>query len=250
MDIPAEMSDDAETWRHELIDVLSSVDDNILEKYVGEEEITADDLVAALDPLECTVTGAFAVRGGETRGDAFLPDPPHEADRLDADSKIVFGLRQVLKFELVLVVVHGVENLTTLETVTVVGAISYDAVTRLPDAPDYIKGVINLRGIIVPVVDMRLKFRLAKAEYNALTVMIVLNVGGRVVGMVVDSVSDVVRLSGDQVRAVPEIGATIDRQFLTGIGTLDERMLILMDIEKLMSAADMALMDGQAQSLH
>ena len=85
----------------------------------------------------------------------------------------------------------------------------YDAVTRLPDAPDYIKGVINLRGTIVPVVDMRLKFRLERAEYTALTVMIVLNVADRVVGMVVDSVSDVVQLSAEQVRAVPEIGATI-----------------------------------------
>ncbi|MHB8912822.1 MAG: chemotaxis protein CheW, partial [Lysobacter sp.] len=74
---------------------------------------------------------------------------------------------------------------------------SYDAVTRLPDAPDYIKGVINLRGTIVPVIDMRLKFRLARADYNDLTVMIVLSVADRVVGMVVDSVSDVVRLGGE-----------------------------------------------------
>ena len=117
----------------------------------------------------------------------------------------------------------------------------YDSVTRLPDAPDYIKGVINLRGTIVPVVDMRLKFRLEKAEYTAVTVMIVLNVGERVVGMVVDSVSDVVRLSPEQMRAVPEIGATIDRQFLTGIGTLDERMLILLDIERLMTSPEMGL---------
>ncbi len=123
----------------------------------------------------------------------------------------------------------------------------YDTVTRLPDAPDYIKGVINLRGTIVPVIDMRLKFRLAKAEYNALTVMIVLNVADRVVGMVVDSVSDVIRLEGEQIRAVPEIGATIDRQFLTGIGTLDTRMLILLDIERLMSSAEMGLVT-QAQA--
>ncbi|TWG87506.1 purine-binding chemotaxis protein CheW [Luteimonas sp. J16] len=123
---------------------------------------------------------------------------------------------------------------------------SYDAVTRLPDAPDYIKGVINLRGVIVPVVDMRLKFRLARADYNALTVMIVLNVGGRVVGMVVDSVSDVVRLAPEQVRAVPEIGSTIDRQFLTGIGTLDERMLILLDIERLMGHEIMGLVSAEA----
>ena len=122
----------------------------------------------------------------------------------------------------------------------------YDAVTRLPDAPDYIKGVINLRGTIVPVVDMRLKFRLERAEYTALTVMIVFNVADRVVGMVVDSVSDVVQLSAEQVRAVPEIGATIDRQFLTGIGTLDERMLILLDIERLMASTEMGLVTAQA----
>ena len=122
----------------------------------------------------------------------------------------------------------------------------YDAVTRLPDAPDYIKGVINLRGTIVPVVDMRLKFRLERAEYTALTVMIVLNVADRVVGMVVDSVSDVVQLSAEQVRAVPEIGATIDRQFLTGIGTLDERMLILFDIERLMASTEMGLVIAKA----
>lgn len=98
----------------------------------------------------------------------------------------------------------------------------------------------------VPVVDMRLKFRLERAEYTALTVMIVLNVADRVVGMVVDSVSDVVQLSAEQVRAVPEIGATIDRQFLTGIGTLDERMLILLDIERLMSSTEMGLVTAQA----
>ena len=121
-----------------------------------------------------------------------------------------------------------------------------DAVTRLPDAPDYIKGVINLRGTIVPVVDMRLKFRLERAEYTALTVMIVLNVADRVVGMVVDSVSDVVQLSAEQVRAVPEIGATIDRQFLTGISTLNERMLILLDIERLMASTEMGLVIAKA----
>ena len=121
---------------------------------------------------------------------------------------------------------------------------SYEGVTRLPEAPDYIKGVINLRGTIVPVIDMRLKFHLA-AEYSALTVMIVLSVADRVVGMVVDSVSDVVRLGSEQVRAVPELGATIDRQFLTGIGTLDERMLILLDIERLMVSAEMGLVAEQ-----
>jgi purine-binding chemotaxis protein CheW len=117
----------------------------------------------------------------------------------------------------------------------------YDTVTRLPDAPDYIKGVINLRGTIVPVIDMRLKFRLAKVEYNALTVMIVLNVADRVVGMVVDSVSDVIQLEAEQIRPVPDIGSAIDRQFITGIGTRGERMLILLEIERLMTSAEMGL---------
>ncbi|KGM51534.1 hypothetical protein N792_10425 [Lysobacter concretionis Ko07 = DSM 16239] len=125
----------------------------------------------------------------------------------------------------------------------------YDAVTRLPDAPDYIKGVINLRGTIVPVIDMRLKFRLATADYTAVTVMIVLNVSDRIVGIVVDSVSDVIRLGGDQIRPVPELGATIDRQFLTGIGTLDERMLILLDIERLMTSTEMGLVAAEAAAV-
>ncbi|MDR6990830.1 chemotaxis protein CheW [Luteimonas sp. 3794] len=114
----------------------------------------------------------------------------------------------------------------------------YDAVTRLPDAPDYIKGVINLRGTIVPVIDLRLKLRLAEARYDSFTVMIVLNVEDRVVGIVVDGVSDVVPLAEDQVRATPEFGATVDTKFIAGIGTLDERMLILLDIETLLDSAD------------
>ena len=121
----------------------------------------------------------------------------------------------------------------------------YDSVTRLPDAPDYIKGVINLRGTIVPVIDMRVKFRL-EAKVDALTVMIVLNVADRVVGMVVDSVSDVVQLTAEQIRAMPEVGTGIDRRFLTGIGALDERMLILLDIEGLMTSTEMGLVVDSA----
>lgn len=126
----------------------------------------------------------------------------------------------------------------------------YDTVTKIPDAPDFIKGVINLRGTIVPVIDMRLKFRLGRADYNEFTVMIILNVAQRVVGMVVDGVSDVMQLTSEQIRPAPEFGSAVNARYITGLGALDERMLILMDIEKLMSAADMALMDSQAQSLH
>ncbi len=125
----------------------------------------------------------------------------------------------------------------------------YDTVTRIPGAPAFIKGVINLRGTIVPVVDMRLKFDLGSAEYNEFTVMIILNIARRVVGMVVDGVSDVMQLSAEQIRPAPEFGSAVDARFITGLGTLDERMLILVDIEKLMSGADMALMDSASQAL-
>jgi len=112
----------------------------------------------------------------------------------------------------------------------------YDAVTRLPDAPDYIKGVINLRGTIVPVLDLRLKLRMQEARYDAFTVMIVLNVEDRVVGVVVDSVSDVIALSAEQIRPTPEFGANVDTRFISGIGTVEERMLILLDIETLINS--------------
>ncbi|WP_372178833.1 chemotaxis protein CheW [Xanthomonas axonopodis pv. phyllanthi] len=115
----------------------------------------------------------------------------------------------------------------------------YDSVTRLPDAPDYIKGVINLRGTIVPVIDLRLKLRLKEARYDAFTVMIVLNVEDRVVGIVVDSVSDVIPLSDDQIRPTPEFGASVDTRFISGIGTQDDRMLILLDIETLLDSTEL-----------
>lgn len=120
----------------------------------------------------------------------------------------------------------------------------YDAVTRVPDAPEYIKGVINLRGTIVPVIDLRLKLRLKEVRYDSFTVMIVLNVEDRVVGIVVDGVSDVVPLAAEQIRPTPTFGAAVDTRFISGIGTLDERMLILLDIETLLDSAD--LVDDQA----
>ncbi len=122
----------------------------------------------------------------------------------------------------------------------------YDAVTRIANAPDFIKGVINLRGVIVPIVDMRIKFRLGEAEYNSFTVVVILNVMGRVVGIVVDSVSDVLELANEQIRAAPEFSAALDSSYIMGLGSIGERMLILMDIEKLMSSSDMALVDSAA----
>ena len=80
----------------------------------------------------------------------------------------------------------------------------YEAVTRIANAPEFIKGVVNLRGIIVPILDMRIKFNLGEAKYDRFTVVIILNVAGRVVGMVVDSVSDVIQLTAEQIRPAPD----------------------------------------------
>jgi len=119
----------------------------------------------------------------------------------------------------------------------------YDAVTTLANTPEFIKGVINLRGIIVPIVDMRIKFHLGSVEYNQFTVVIILNVANRVVGMVVDGVSDVITLNPGQVKPAPEFGSAIDTKYVMGLGTVDDRMLILVDIEKLMTSRDMELVD-------
>lgn len=122
----------------------------------------------------------------------------------------------------------------------------YEQPTRIANAPSFIKGVVNLRGVIVPIVDLRLKFNLGSAEYNDFTVVIILNLGARVVGIVVDSVSDVMELAPEQIREAPEVGAAVEANFITGLGTLNDRMLILIEIERLMSAAEMALAEQPA----
>lgn len=117
----------------------------------------------------------------------------------------------------------------------------YEPPTRIAHAPEFIKGVVNLRGTIIPIVDMRLKFNCSQAEYNDFTVVIILNLCNRVVGIVVDSVSDVMELAPDNIRAAPDIESVIENDCILGLGSVGERMLILLDIEKLMSSVDMGL---------
>ena len=118
---------------------------------------------------------------------------------------------------------------------------SFERPTRMANAPAYILGVVNLRGVIVPIIDMRIKFNLAQVNYDTFTVVIVLNIGKQVVGMVVDGVSDVITLTPEQLRPVPEFSSTIGSDHLLAIGSLENRMLILLDIEKLMTSAEMGL---------
>ncbi len=122
----------------------------------------------------------------------------------------------------------------------------YEQPTTIANAPAFIKGVINLRGIIVPIVDMRIKFGVGEADYTPFTVVIILSISGRVVGIVVDGVSDVTSLRQDQIRPAPEFAASVDTRYIKGLGTLAERMLIIVDIENLMISAEMALVDEAA----
>lgn len=114
-----------------------------------------------------------------------------------------------------------------------------DAVTELAGTPAFLKGVINLRGIIVPIVDMRIRFQLFPPCYNEFTVVIIMNITNRVVGMVVDSVSEVITLDHEQIKPTPDMGMALNMEYVTGLGTLEGRILILVDIDRLISPLQM-----------
>jgi purine-binding chemotaxis protein CheW len=123
----------------------------------------------------------------------------------------------------------------------------YETPTLIANAPTFIKGVINLRGIIVPIVDLRIKFNLGKIEYTPFTVVIILNVAGRVIGVVVDSVSDVISLTQSQIRPAPDFSGNFDTKYILGLASQDSRMMIVTDIERLMTSADMELIDSATE---
>jgi purine-binding chemotaxis protein CheW len=122
----------------------------------------------------------------------------------------------------------------------------YETVTRIASAPEHVKGVVNLRGTIVPIVDMRIKFKLGEPTYDQFTVVIILNIQDRVVGMVVDSVSDVISLTADQIKPAPDMGGALNTDYLVGLGTVDERMIILVDIDRMMSSEEMGVIEAVA----
>lgn len=120
----------------------------------------------------------------------------------------------------------------------------WSAVTRIPQAPPYVLGVLNLRGAIVPVIDMRLRFGLAREEYNATTVTVIITVAGRQFGVVVDAVSDVLDIEPAQVRPVPDMGTTVDTEYLKGLTSVGERMVLLLDVDKLLQPQDAQMLDS------
>lgn len=126
---------------------------------------------------------------------------------------------------------------------------SYDTVTTIPNAPAFLKGVINLHGVIVPIIDMRMRFKLSEIKYNEFTVVIILNIAARVMGIVVDGVSDVISLAEAEIKPAPEFGSIFSAEYILGLGTVEQRMLILVDIERLMTQQELAIVEDVSREM-
>jgi len=124
----------------------------------------------------------------------------------------------------------------------------WDNVTPIPNTPKYIKGVINLRGAIVPIIDLRKRFGLDSIEYGATTVVIVLKViaerGERIMGIVVDAVSDVYNVASEDIKPPPDFGSVVSIDFVNGLVTVDEKMVIILDIDKMMTSGELAAIES------
>jgi purine-binding chemotaxis protein CheW len=107
----------------------------------------------------------------------------------------------------------------------------------IPNAPNYIKGAMNLRGTVVPIIDLRGRFGMPEAEYNQFTVIIMVSVGARVIGLVVDAVSDVLNITKEQIENTPDIGGEIDTSFFQGMGKIGEKLVLLLNIDRLLVGA-------------
>ncbi|GLR71483.1 chemotaxis protein CheW [Agaribacter marinus] len=138
--------------------------------------------------------------------------------------------------------VLGEENYA-LDIMTVKEIRGYEQVTKIANAPDYIKGVLNLRGDIVPIIDLRIKFGVGQATYNEFTIVIMLMIDERIVGIVVDEVSDVIKVGTSQIKPPPEFGVAFDSAYLHGLTTISEQMIILVNIQKLISSDELGLYD-------
>lgn len=137
----------------------------------------------------------------------------------------------------------GDENYA-LDILTVKEIRGYESVTKIANAPSFIKGVINLRGDIVPIIDLRIKFNVGEAIYNEFTIVIVLHIHNRIVGIVVDGVSDVVNINGEQLRPPPDFGVAFDSRYLLGLATINDEMIILVDISELITSEEMGLVSS------
>jgi len=132
---------------------------------------------------------------------------------------------------------YGVEILKVQEI------IGYQGFTKIPNVPPFVKGVLNLRGSVVPVIDLRLKFGMPEKEYDKFTVILILEVAGRIIGTIVDAVSDVVTLTEDEMQPTPDFSSGIRTDFISGMGRKDDKLIILLDIDKVLSDGELELLD-------
>lgn len=123
----------------------------------------------------------------------------------------------------------------------------YEAVTKIANAPDFIKGVINLRGDIVPILDLRLKFSVGEATYNEFTIVIMVVVANKIIGIVVDAVSDVIKLTSTDIKPAPEFGVAFDSRYLSGLVTQSEHMVILLNIDALITSQELGILFKEEQ---
>ncbi|MFM7704811.1 MAG: chemotaxis protein CheW [Rubrivivax sp.] len=164
------------------------------------------------------------------------PPTPSAADNASGLPERLLAIREFLAFKLA-DEEYGIDILRVQEIR------SFEKPTRIARSPKHVLGVINLRGVIVPVIDLRVQLGMERSAVDGFTVVIVLHIGSRIVGMVVDGVSDVVTLPPEQLRAAPGFESAIDGRHLMGLGALEERMLILLDIDQLMTSPEMGLVD-------
>jgi purine-binding chemotaxis protein CheW len=136
------------------------------------------------------------------------------------------------------------EETYALDVMTVKEIRGYQPVTKIANAPDFVKGVLNLRGDIVPIIDLRIKFSVGEATYNQFTIVIMLNIGQRVVGIVVDEVSDVIKVDAQDIKPPPEFGIVFDSSYLYGLTTIEQQMIILINIESLISSDELGLFES------
>jgi purine-binding chemotaxis protein CheW len=135
---------------------------------------------------------------------------------------------------------YGIE-ITKVQEIILMGEI-----TRVPQTPEYIKGLINLRSTVIPIVDLRLRFGLPRGEQTDETRIMVVNVAGKTIGIIVDAVSEVLRISHDQIAPPPPTVAGLGREYLTGLVKLDTRLLILLDIDKILTREQAAAVEAAA----
>jgi purine-binding chemotaxis protein CheW len=117
----------------------------------------------------------------------------------------------------------------------------YSAITPIPNTPPHIKGVMNLRGAVIPIVDLRLRFGMEAIEYTQFNVIIVINVGTKVMGLLVDAVSDVLNVAPEDIRPAPDFGAHADTRFISGMASAGDKVAVLLDIDTLLSDADLTV---------